>query len=113
MRMPPISAALILAALAVPAHAEEPTQLDANIVKRLYCYDVVGEGWNHMPSVTDYVLSLPGADKLGYGSECHIGSLVFAQCWLEPRWSVKEAIDALLRKAATGKKLPDIPVCGA
>jgi hypothetical protein len=45
-----------------------------------------------MPDVADYVLAKLGSDKLGYGSECHIGSLVFSQCWLEPRWSVKKAI---------------------
>jgi len=66
-----------------------------------------------MPDVTDYVEAQPGADKLGFGSPCHIESLVFSQCWLEPKWSVLKAINALLRKAATGKKLPDIPVCGA
>jgi hypothetical protein len=38
-----------------------------------------------MPDVADYILAKPGADKLGYGSECHLGSLVFSQCWLEPK----------------------------
>ena len=73
------------------------------------CGDLVGRGWAHMPDVADYVLSKPGADKLGYGSECDIGSLVFSQCWLEPRLTVKQAID--LAKARAGKKLPDTPVC--
>ena len=80
---------------------------------KLSCSAVVGEGWNHMPDVTDYVEAQPGADKLGFASPCHIESLVFSQCWLEPRWSVAAAINALLRKAATGKELPDVPACGA
>jgi hypothetical protein len=75
--------------------------VDSKLAK-LSCSAVVGEGWNHMPDVTDYVDAQPGADKL-----------VFSQCWLEPRWSVAAAINALLRKAATGKELPDVPACGA
>jgi len=89
-----------------------PSSTGADIGK-LSCGDITGEGWNHMPDVTDYFLAQPGADKLGYGSPCAINSLVFSQCWLEPRWSVAKAINILLHKAATGKKLPDIPMCGA
>jgi hypothetical protein len=79
----------------------------------LICGDIVRNGWNHMPDVADYIKARPGADRLGYGSECHLGSLVFSQCWLEPRWSMERAINALLQKAAAGKKLPDTPPCGA
>jgi len=82
-------------------------------LENLSCRDIAGAGWDHMPSMSDYVKTQPGAGKLGYESPCHIDSLVFAQCWLEPRWSVLKAVDALLRKAANGKKLPDIPACGA
>lgn len=77
------------------------------------CGDLVRAGWGHMPDVADYIRSKPGADKLGYGSECALGSLVFSQCFLEPRLSVKQAIDMLLAKARAGKKLPDTPACGA
>jgi hypothetical protein len=56
----------------------------------------VRNGWAHTPDVTDYVLAKPHSDKLGYSSPCHIESLVFAQCFLEPRWSVKEAVNALI-----------------
>jgi hypothetical protein len=63
--------------------------------------------------ITDYVLSKPNSDKLGYGSECHIGSLVFAQCFVEPKWSVREGVDELIHKAVLGNRLPDTPVCGA
>jgi hypothetical protein len=79
----------------------------------LLCSDIVGNGWNHMPDVADYIKTQPGSDKLGYGSECNLGSLVFSQCWLEPHWSVTKAINTLLRKAANGEKLPDVPACGA
>jgi hypothetical protein len=82
-------------------------------INSLICKDIIGAGWDHMPNISDYIKTRPNADKLGYGSECHLGSLVFSQCWLEPHWPVTKAIDALLQKAATGKKLPDTPACGA
>jgi hypothetical protein len=84
-----------------------------DIFEKLSCRDLIDAGWKNMPDVADYVLAKPGLDKLGFGSECHIGSLVFSQCWLEPRWSVKKAIDVLIHKAVTGKRLPETPVCGA
>jgi hypothetical protein len=82
-------------------------------IDTLICGDIVKNGWNRMPDVADYIKARPGADKLGYGSECHLGSLVFSQCWLEPHWSVERAVKVLLQKAAAGKKLPGIPACGA
>jgi hypothetical protein len=84
----------------------------ADTLGKLSCRNIVGKGWDNMPSMSDYVLAQPGADKLK-GSGCNIDSLVFAQCFLEPKWSVAKAVSTLLRKAATGKKLPDIPICGA
>jgi hypothetical protein len=86
------------------------TDHDAGI---LSCAAIVNNGWARMPDVADYVLGKPNSDKLGYGSECHIGSLVFAQCFIEPKWSVREAVNALIHKAVTGKPLPNTPVCGA
>jgi hypothetical protein len=60
------------------AHAKPAT------LNTLLCSDIVGNGWNHMPDIADYIKTQPGYDKLGYGSECNLGSLVFSQCWLEP-----------------------------
>jgi hypothetical protein len=77
------------------------------------CYTIINKGWANMPDVTDYVKAKPNSDILGYGSPCRMDSLVFAQCFLEPRWSVKTAVDTLFRKALTGKRLPDVPICGA
>src|ERR1700730_12557020 len=88
------------------AHAE----VDAGTIP---CTDIVNNGWSHMPDIADYVRGKPNSDKLGFGSECHIGSLVFAQCFIEPKWSVREAVNALIHKAVTGKRLPNTPVCGA
>ena len=80
----------------------------------LSCDEIVRNGWNKMPDVADYIRTLPGSDKLGFGSECHLGSLVFAQCFAESRrQTVRRAIDALIWKATHGKRLPDTPVCGA
>jgi len=81
---------------------------------KLSCDEIVRNGWNKMPDVADYIRTLPGSDKLGFGSECHLGSLVFAQCSAESRrQTVRQAIDALIWKATHGKRLPDTPVCGA
>jgi hypothetical protein len=77
------------------------------------CLGFVDRGWSNSLDVSEYVLTKPGADKLGLGSPCNIDSLVFSQCWLEPRLTVKQAIDLLLAKARAGKKLPDTPICGA
>jgi hypothetical protein len=57
------------------------------IIGRMSCAKITGEGWDHMPieDITKFTLAKPNSDKLGYGSECHIASLVFAQCFLEPR----------------------------
>jgi hypothetical protein len=111
-----LAATLIGAAVAVtlsvsPAFAENV--LNDELAKKLSCRDLIDAGWKNMPDVVDYVLAKPGANKLGYGSECHIGSLVFSQCWLEPRWSVKKAVDELVYKAVHNKRLPETPVCGA
>ena len=84
-----------------------------NIIETFSCRDIIDAGWANMPNIADYVHTKPGSDKLGYGSECAIGSLVFAQCWLEPGWSVEKAISVLIYKAATGKRLPKTPACGA
>jgi hypothetical protein len=96
-----------------PANVNNAPASASTDLEKLSCNDVTRKGWDNMPDVTDYVEAQPGADKLGFGSPCHIDSLVFSQCWLEPKWSVLKAINALLRKAATGKKLPDVPICGA
>ena len=104
--------AAIITMVGAKAEAREGI-VNGDIFEKLSCRDLIDAGWKNMPDVADYVLSKPGSDKLGYGSECHIGSLVFSQCWLEPRWSVKKAIDVLLHKAAAGKRLPETPVCGA
>jgi hypothetical protein len=98
-------AAAALAMLAMPCLAAP--------VSSLSCDEIVRSGWDKMPDVADYIQTLPGSDQLGFGSECHLGSLVFAQCFVEPRWSVKKAIDTLIWKATHGKRLPDTPVCGA
>lgn len=80
---------------------------------QLSCDDIVRAGWNKMPDVADYIMKIQGHEKLGFGSECHLGSMVFAQCFVEPRWTVNKAIYELIRKARAGKHLPDTPVCGA
>ena len=90
-----------------------PVAAQGESFEKLSCRDLIDGGWKNMPDVADYIHAKPGADKLGYGSECHLGSLVFSQCWLEPTWSVKKAIDVLIQKAVTGKRLPETPVCGA
>lgn len=80
----------------------------------LSCADIVDNGWSKMPDdIADYVLAKPNSEKLGYGSFCHIGSLVFAQCFLEPRWLVRQAVDELINKASGGQPLPGERVCGA
>lgn len=101
------TAALTLAVCAPVAASAGPS------LETISCRDLVDAGWKNMPDVADYVLAKPGSDKLGYGSECHIGGLVFSQCWLEPKWSVGKAVDTLIAKAARGKRLPDTPACGA
>lgn len=60
----------------------------------------------------DYISSLPNADKLGFGSPCHLGNLVDAECKLHPTVSVLDAINELMVKAQTGN-LPHTPRCGA
>jgi hypothetical protein len=108
-----LTIAALVAACALIGPAQAENVLNDQLAKTLSCRDLIDAGWKNMPDVADYVLARPGADKLGYGSECHIGSLVFSQCWLEPRWSVKTAIDGLIYKAVHNKRLPDAPACGA
>ena len=108
--------ALIFAAIFTLAGSDAQageSVVNDDFFEKLSCRDLIDAGWKNMPDVVDYVLSKPGSDKLGYGSECHIGGLIFSQCWLEPRWSVKHAIDVLIYKAVHGKRLPDTPACGA
>jgi hypothetical protein len=80
--------ATILAAIIAMAGAKAESRegiVNGDIFEKLSCGDLINAGWKNMPDVADYILAKPGADKLGYGSECHLGSLVFSQCWLEPR----------------------------
>jgi len=92
-----------------PSPSSEPVALDRSVL----CTDIVRAGWDDMPDTRDYVLSKPNADKLGFPSSCHLDSLVFSQCWLEPKITIGAAIDMLLKKASKGQKLPDVPACGA
>ena len=96
--------AAALWALLVPATAN-PLPLN--------CGDIVSCGWASMPDVADYFpRPLPGA--LAFSSTpCNLDSFVFAQCFAEPRWTVKQAIDAIIRKAAHRQRLPEVPQCGA
>jgi hypothetical protein len=92
-----------------PSPPSEPVALD----RSMSCREITDNGWYDMPDTRDYVLSKPHADKLGFPSSCHLDSLVFSQCWLEPKITIGAAIDTLLKKAAKGQKLPDVPACGA
>jgi hypothetical protein len=47
-----------------------------------------------------------------FGSICNMYSFVAAECRQRPSSSVGAAVSALLRKAASGRQLPDIPMCG-
>jgi hypothetical protein len=87
-------AAALAATMATPATARG--KVAAPVVS---CDSVVRAGWDRMPDVADYIKTLPGSEKLGFGSECHLGSLVFAECFVNRRKSVKQAIDDLLAKA--------------
>jgi hypothetical protein len=51
------------------------------------------------------------ADK--FGSGCNARSYVAAECAIHPAYSLKDTVNKLLSDAATGKKLPSIPQCGA
>lgn len=106
MRIKPLMVALILAS---------PAQSLAGNPGDLSCRDIVGDGWDRMPTteITEYVLKKKGSLRLGLGSECHISSLVFMQCWMSTKDSVQEAVDDLIHKADHNKKLPDYFVCGA
>jgi hypothetical protein len=76
----------------------------------MQCSDLVDMGFN-MPSVSQYFprralpLLPPGGARLD--------DLVHAQCFLEPKLTVRQAIDLLVRKAVRGERLPDIPNEGA
>jgi hypothetical protein len=78
-----------------------------------YGCDILVHNRDKMPELQEYIEAKPGAKALGYGSECRLGNLVFAQCFLEPRWSIDQAIAVLIDKATHGKPLPDTPACGA
>jgi hypothetical protein len=64
-----------------------------------------------LPSVSQYFprralpLLPPGGARLD--------DLVHAQCFLEPKLTVRQAIDLLVGKAVRGERLPDIPNEGA
>jgi hypothetical protein len=105
LKLKTIFLAGVLALMPAAARAVVPAELS--------CDTIVRNGWDKMPDVADYIKTIPGSEKLGFGSECHLGSLVFAQCFVEPRWTVGKAVHELIRKARTGQRLPDTPACGA
>jgi hypothetical protein len=92
-----------------PSPPSKPVTLDRSML----CSEIIDNGWYDMPDTYDYILSKPHADKLGYLSSCHLDTLVFSQCWLEPKITIGAAIDMLLKKGSRGQKLPDVPACGA
>jgi hypothetical protein len=69
-------------------------------------------GTPQMPNLWPYFPRHPPG-PLAYASGANLNDYVFAQCFLEPHWTVGQAIDALVWKAAHGQRLPDIPVGGA
>jgi hypothetical protein len=48
-----------------------------------------------------------------YKSDCAMSSFIAGECRLHPNMSINQAIDSLVSKVNNGKKLPDIPRCGA
>jgi len=60
----------------------------------------------------DHLRNSSDVDRLGYGSDCHLGSLIEAQCKIQPDMVLFQAADALLYKARIGRPLPDTPACG-
>jgi hypothetical protein len=77
----------------------------------LSCDEILSNGRNKTPGVADNIRALLDSGKQGLGSECHLDSLVFAQCLAEPRrQTVRQAIDALLSEAHWNR-LPYTPVC--
>ena len=53
-----------------------------------------------MPDVAEYVQTFPDWEKIStYPSECVMGSVVFGQCFVEPKWTVRQAVIELIRKA--------------
>jgi hypothetical protein len=97
------------------------TKLAAISCKKILKTETLDSGWGRalrlgasdsISDAVDYLQTLPGVDKLGYGSACHLGSLIEAQCKLSPRSSVLDSINSLLTKATAGKPLPKTPPCG-
>jgi hypothetical protein len=70
-------------------------------------------GYAMLSLAYDYIKSRPDVDTLGYTSPCRVDFLVEASCRAHQKSSVMEAINSLFSKAATGKELPETPVCGA
>ena len=85
--MPRLATAMAMMLMTTTAAMSQEPERTLKIVPFdvLSCYTIVGNGWAKMPDVADYINAIPGSEKLGFGSECHLGSLVFAQCFLEPR----------------------------
>jgi hypothetical protein len=80
----------------------------------LSCGDVTAAGWGlSTPEFSRYFpRRLPGALALS-STPINLDSLVFAQCFLEPRLTVSQAIRLLVYKAKHGQPLPAIPQGGA
>ena len=66
-------------------HGDTPVvETPEHDVGLISCQTIIDGGLSHMPDIADYVLTKPHSDKLGYGSECRISGLVFAQCAIQP-----------------------------
>ena len=63
-----LAAATLALILGAPGFANAQSD-DAFLDKP--CRDLIDAGWSKMPDVASYVMSKPGASRLGYGSECH------------------------------------------
>lgn len=79
-----------------------------------YCNSIGDKhGSNLSVDAGDHLKSLIPKSALPYESDCVMSSFIAAECMLHPKMSIDQAIDSLVSKVKNGKRLPDIPACGA
>jgi hypothetical protein len=86
-------------------------------VSRISCREYVASvgSWRFSAlgdPIVEYV-GRHGAFEEGSGSACNTMDFVLAKCKLHPQFKIGQAITSLYSKKQSGRKLPNIPMCGA
>jgi hypothetical protein len=79
------------------------------------CRGFVGEDYTQNEGYARFLEDMLNHDGFrGLYTECNADRFIIAECRMHPKFTIDRAAKDLIAKAANGgRKLPDVPMCGA